>query len=497
MLIGPLEISLAVAALLIGATGTFSPCGLSVIETIGPTGHSGGRRTTLAACAAFLPGAIAGGLVTFGALAALGESLHGAGGRAAYLVAAGLAAIAALLELRGTRIVPQIRRQLPETWRRAMPMPLAAALYGVLLGLGFTTFVLTFGVWALAGISVAIAEPWLGALLGACFGLGRAIPIVALAPLAGGRAGTRATELICERPGVYLGLRRGDAAVLAAAAIALAVVPVSAGARSVAVSDAADPSATRESLAFERSGGAAVLRRGAGEIPLGGTDPAIGGAYVATIAGDSVRLLERFTLAPVAQVQAPGADAVAVSSGWLAYRAPLQGGGDGIFARNISNPAAPGPILAVATVGGPAQLSAPGLGGRSLVYAVARPSGSRIVHRVLGTRKGRAVARSGRVLLFSPATKGRHLAYVRTDARRSRLLIRGIRARGPGKLLFSLKRSRGQLWSTALTERFAFVTVIDPGANGAAARIVKVRRKNARRARLGGRPPRGGGNHRF
>lgn len=63
-MLGPLEISLAVAALLIGATGTFSPCGLSVIETIGPTGHTGGRRTTVAACATFLPGAIAGGILT-------------------------------------------------------------------------------------------------------------------------------------------------------------------------------------------------------------------------------------------------------------------------------------------------------------------------------------------------------------------------------------------------------------------------------------------------
>ena len=55
----------------------------------------------------------------------------------------------------GLRIVPQIRRQLPEGWRWTMPLPLAAGLYGVLLGLGFTTFVLSFGVWALAGISVA------------------------------------------------------------------------------------------------------------------------------------------------------------------------------------------------------------------------------------------------------------------------------------------------------------------------------------------------------
>ena len=88
---GPLELTLGAAALLIGATGTFSPCGLSVIDTIGPIGHSGGRRTTLAACAAFLPGAIVGGLLTFGLLAAVGGLLHGAGGDASYVAAAAIA----------------------------------------------------------------------------------------------------------------------------------------------------------------------------------------------------------------------------------------------------------------------------------------------------------------------------------------------------------------------------------------------------------------------
>ncbi len=43
-----------------------------------------------------------------------------------------------------------------------MPVPLAAGLYGVLLGLGFTTFILTFAVWALAGMSVALGDPALG-----------------------------------------------------------------------------------------------------------------------------------------------------------------------------------------------------------------------------------------------------------------------------------------------------------------------------------------------
>ncbi len=78
------------------------------------------------------------------------------------LVAAAIAVAAAAAEARGMRIVPQIRRQLPQGWRWTMPLPLASALYGVLLGLGFTTFVLSFGVWALAGISVALGDPSAG-----------------------------------------------------------------------------------------------------------------------------------------------------------------------------------------------------------------------------------------------------------------------------------------------------------------------------------------------
>ena len=146
-----LELTLAVAAVLIGLTGAWSPCGFSMVETIGLAGDGGRRWTTIGACATFLVGALLGGVVTFGSLSVLGEAIHGAGGRLAYAVAAAIAVAAAAADARGMRIVPQIRRQLPQAWRWTMPLPLASALYGVLLGLGFTTFVLSFGVWALGG----------------------------------------------------------------------------------------------------------------------------------------------------------------------------------------------------------------------------------------------------------------------------------------------------------------------------------------------------------
>jgi hypothetical protein len=489
-----LELALAAAALLIGATGTFSPCGLSAIDTIGPTGHTGGRRITAAACATFLPGAIAGGLLTFGSLAWLGQLLHGAGGRAAYVVAAAIALLAAVLEARGARIVPQIRRQLPEHWRRVMPMPVAAALYGVLLGIGFTTFVLSFGVWALAGVSLALGDPSLGLLLGAAFGIGRAIPIVALAPLAGSGAGIRATELMCERDGVYLGLRRGDAAALLVAAVALVIAPGSAGAKGTNVSRATDPAATADALLFQRLAGPAVISRGGPEIPLPGKHPAIGGRYVATVTGNTVQLLDRNTLGPIAQIDAPGADAIAVSDSWLAYHAPRDGG-DGIYIRYIANPASPAPPVLLASEGGASQLSPPAVDGNVLLYAIATPRGSRVVQWVMGTHKHRTLVRSRRLLLFDPSVHGNSFAYVRSDALRSRLMVRGLRRHGAGRILFTLNRSAGVLWSDALTDSVAYVTVLDPSASSANADIIGVSRRHPKALHEQG--PRGGGNHRF
>ena len=82
--------------------------------------------------------------------------LQGADHGAAYIAAAAIAAgRRGRSSCAASPILPQLRRQLPEHWRRVMPMPVAAGLYGVLLGLGFTTFVLTFGVFALAGIVFA------------------------------------------------------------------------------------------------------------------------------------------------------------------------------------------------------------------------------------------------------------------------------------------------------------------------------------------------------
>ena len=113
---------LLAAAAVAGVTGAWSPCGLSMVETLAPTGYAGRLRTSVLACATFALGALAGGVATFGALALAGAAL-GAGGPAAAGAAAVVAMAAAAGEARGARIVPQIRRQVPEHWRRVLPAP--------------------------------------------------------------------------------------------------------------------------------------------------------------------------------------------------------------------------------------------------------------------------------------------------------------------------------------------------------------------------------------
>lgn len=215
-----LETLLVAAATAAGVTGAWSPCGFSMVDTLAPQGYAGRMRTTLAACGTFSLGALAGGAATFGGLALLGQAL-GAGGTAAIAVAAGVALAAAIGEARGARILPQVRRQVPESWRRRMPVPLAAGLYGVLLGLGFTTFILTFAVWALAGVSVALGDPALGLAIGLAFGAGRLLPVVVLAPAAVTRAGAALHAAMAERPQILRSLRAVDAVALAACSVAL------------------------------------------------------------------------------------------------------------------------------------------------------------------------------------------------------------------------------------------------------------------------------------
>lgn len=455
-----LELVLAVAALLAGLTGTWSPCGFSMIETIGPVGHRGGPATTVAACITFTLGALAGGVLTFASLAIAGSLVHGADDRIAYGLAAALALAAAIAEVRGIAIAPQVRRQLPEHWRRLMPMPLAAALYGVLLGLGFTTFVLTFGVFALAGVAFAVGEPAVGLLLGLAFGAGRALPIALTAPIADREAGIRVTELMAERPAIYRGFRVGDGIALLATAASL-VSAVAANASRVEQRPAADPSVGGRALAYQRPDRSGLIQQAGGDLDLPGADPALGDGRVAVRRDQEIAILSAATLEEIGRISAPGADAIAISGRWVAWRARIDGR-DFMRARNLADPARPGPEKALGRAGGAAQLGRPSLDDNRLVYARATRAENSIVKRLLGAkRKKRAkatVMRSAVAGLSNPAIRGDALLYVRHTRRGDQLKLASLQSGGKGRTL--LVNRSGTLWSTALSAKRAYVTQI-------------------------------------
>jgi len=442
-----------------------------MIETIGPRGHTAGRATTLAACLTFTLGALGGGAVTFGSLALAGSLLQGGDSTAAYLTAAAIAAVGGVLELRGVAILPQVRRQLPEHWRRLMPMPLAAALYGVLLGLGFTTFVLTFGVFALAAIAFAVGDPETGLVIGVAFGLARALPVALVAPIADRDAGIAVTEAMAGRPAIYRGFRAGDGVALLAAAAGLLVV-VPAGASRNAVRPAADPAVTGHDVVFQRPDRSGFVRRGGRNVPLPGRDPAAGDGRIAVVDGARIVILSAKDLGEIGSVPADDVDAVAISRRWLAWR-EHRAGHDSMHARGLADPAHPGPIKRLGRSGQPAQLGRPSVSGNVLVYARATRKQNVIVRRRLAAghhkRAKGTVMRSRTAGLSNPALRGRKLVYVRTTRRGDVLKLTSLGGHGSGR---TLMRTHGTLWSTALTAKRAYVTVIS--GTGPRQRIVSV-----------------------
>ncbi len=477
----PLEISLAVAAFAIGLTGAWSPCGFSMVETIGLAGAGGRRLTIAAACAAFVPGAILGGVATFGALSAVGELVHGAAGRTAYLVAAGVAIAAAAAEARGLRIAPQIRRQLPERWRWTMPLPVAALLYGVLLGLGFTTFVLSFGVWALGGISLALGDPQVGLVIGAAFGVGRAIPVVGLAPAVDRRFARACISAMAERPGLYRVLRLGDAVALGLVAVVLATTTASA--ERIEALNGADPSVVGKAFAFQKPNRMGELRFQGRSRDLPGTDPALGGELAAVISGSQIRILNRFTLEVVATVPAFHPRAVAISPDWLAYLSRYHGRST-LKVRSIERPRHPGKARQLAEADSPSAIGRPSIGKGRVTFTVSKRRGNAIRLVAMKSGKTRTLVRSRSAQLLSPALLGKRLLYVRVSRGsqgplavaprplHQSLLLRGVAGRGRGHKLYRRRGFGRRLWTTSLGPKRAYFTLL--GGDGP--RVVSVKR---------------------
>src|SRR4051794_16069436 len=146
---------------------------LASITPLGERGRGASwRRTVTAYVVASTVGGAAIGVV----LGALGMVLH-VQDTLWTLVAAGLLAlVAAALDLAGR--LPTVRRQVDETWMTRYRDWVYGAGFGVQLGVGAVTIVSSASLYLTWVVELLTADPVAGAVIGAGFGLSRALPLV-------------------------------------------------------------------------------------------------------------------------------------------------------------------------------------------------------------------------------------------------------------------------------------------------------------------------------
>jgi len=428
-----------------------------------------GRRAFALTAAAFALGLALGASVVFGGLGLLGGWAHT---RVLVVVAVVVAVAAIASDAIGLRVRPQIRFQVPERWRRTMPLPRALFLYGLLLGTGLTTYVPAAAAWALPALSLALGDVTGSLAIALGFAAGRALPVFVLA--------VRGEETaLAERPQGLRVLR-----LLTAASLLLALVAGEVRAATTVASPGGDPSVAGTDLAWQRPGVGGFLSRNGVITQLPGNDPAIGGALVAWRLGPQVTVAARDTLAPMLQEELPGTQKLAVNDRWLVWRAGRQ-----IRVQPLSDPTRSALVVEAKRT---SELGRPALDGDLVAFHRATTTGSWLTAVDVATGKRRQLRFARDTQLLNPSLLGTRLLYVRAS-RCAQQLVLGPLGAGKERVLFTLpplaREDRGHerhhpsqgerlpcthppkpttriLWTTALSDTTAYVTILRPRSGG-------------------------------
>jgi cytochrome c biogenesis protein CcdA len=439
-----------------------------MVGTVSAARHDGRRAFALTA-AAFALGLALGASVVFGGLGLLGAWTHA---RALVVVAALVAVAAIVSDAAGLRVRPQIRFQVPERWRRTMPLPRALFLYGLLLGTGLTTYVPAAAAWALPALTLALGDVTGSLAIALGFAAGRALPVLVLA--------MRGEEtVLAERPQGLRVLR-----LLAAASLLLALVAGEVRAATIVASPGGEPSVVGTDLSWQRPGVGGFLSRNGVVTKLPGGDPAIGGALIAWRVGPQVTVAARDTLAPVLQEELPGTQKLAVNDRWLVWRAGRQ-----IRVQPLSDPTRSALVVEAKRV---AELGRPTLDGDLVAFHRATATSSWLSAVNVATGKRRQLRFVRNAQLLNPSLLGPRLLYVRVT-RCAQQLVLGPLGAGKERVLVTLPPLAGQdlgherhhtsqgerlpcthppkpttriLWTTALSDTTAYVTILRPRPGG-------------------------------
>jgi hypothetical protein len=184
-----------------------------MLTSISPLGERARGNRWAVTVTLYVVASVLGGLTTGALLGFAGSFLS-----ASAWVAAAVCAAAAVLD--AVRRLPTIRRQVDEDWLTRYRGWVYGVGFGYQLGLGFVTIVTSAATYAMLALCLLSGSTVAGLAIGGCFGLVRALPI-----LAQRRADTpdRLRAVAARLESLAAGTGRATTAVLAVAAVTLAV----------------------------------------------------------------------------------------------------------------------------------------------------------------------------------------------------------------------------------------------------------------------------------
>lgn len=172
----------AMTAAVAGIRGLWSPCGLSMVSALNPMAERGRGHRYRFTVAWYVAGALAGGALLGGACAGLAAGVAAVRPPTAVLlgIAGAAALVAAASDTRAVRWqLPTHPRQVNERWIGHYRRWIYAAGFGVQIGTGFATYVMSATVYLTAALATLSGRPVAALLVGVGFGLVRGLGILA------------------------------------------------------------------------------------------------------------------------------------------------------------------------------------------------------------------------------------------------------------------------------------------------------------------------------
>lgn len=149
-----------------------------MLSSIHPLGERGRHNNWWLTVGAFTVGAVMAGGAVGAVLGLIGRlSLSALEPFDLLIATAALALIAGILDMSGV-VPPGPRRQVNETWIGAFRGWIYGGGFGLQLGAGFLTYMVTWGVLAMFLAEILTTSPGRGALVGGVFGLGRSATLL-------------------------------------------------------------------------------------------------------------------------------------------------------------------------------------------------------------------------------------------------------------------------------------------------------------------------------